>query len=183
MDDHLVALAAETGELVWETQILDYTVNPANQTSGPIVANGKVYSGRSCDPRGGPHGCVITAHDAATGEQLWRRRLIPGPGEPGDETWGDVPFEERGHVGSWMVPSVDPELNLVYVGTSVTSPAPKFMLGGADLRHLYHNSTLALHGDTGEIVWHYQHMNDHWDLDHPFERLLVDTPVRPTPRR
>ena len=179
MDDHLVALAAETGELVWETQILDYTVNPANQTSGPIVANGKVYSGRSCDPRGGPHGCVITAHDAATGEQLWRRRLIPGPGEPGDETWGDVPFEERGHVGSWMVPSVDPELNLVYVGTSVTSPAPKFMLGGTDLRHIYHNSTLALHGDTGEIVWHYQHMNDHWDLDHPFERLLVDTPVRP----
>ena len=106
-------------------------------------------------------------------------RLIPGPGEPGDETWGDVPFEERGHVGSWMVPSVDPELSLVYVGTSVTSPAPKFMLGGADLTHLHHNSTLALHGDTGEIVWHYQHMNDHWDLDHPFERLLVDTPVRP----
>ena len=61
--------------------------------------------------------------------------MIPGPGEPGDETWGDVPFDERGHVGSWMVPSYDPELNLVYVGTSVTSPAPKFMLGGADLTH------------------------------------------------
>ena len=179
MDDHIIALHAETGEVVWDTEILDYTVNPANQTSGPIVANGKAYSGRSCDPRGGPLGCVITAHDAATGEELWRRRLIPGPGEPGDETWGDVPFEERGHVGSWMVPSYDPELNLVYVGTSVTSPAPKFMLGGVDLAHLYHNSTLALHGDTGEIVWHYQHMNDHWDLDHPFERLLVDTPVRP----
>ncbi len=179
MDDHIVALDAETGEVVWDKEILDYTVNPANQTSGPIVANGKVYSGRSCDPRGGPHGCVITAHDAATGEELWRTRLIPGPGEPGDETWGDVPFEERGHVGSWMVPSVDPELNPVYVGTSVTSPAPKFMLGGADLTHLYHNSTLALNGDTGEIVWHYQHMNDHWDLDHPFERLLVDTAVRP----
>ena len=179
MDDHIFALNAETGEVVWDTEILDYRVNPANQTSGPIVANGKAYSGRSCDPRGGPLGCVITAHDAATGEELWRRRLIPGPGEPGDETWGDVPFEERGHVGSWMVPSYDPDLNLVYVGTSVTSPAPKFMLGGVDLAHLYHNSTLALHGDTGEIVWHYQHMNDHWDLDHPFERLLVDTPVRP----
>ena len=181
MDDHLVALDAETGEVVWDTEVLDYTVHPANQTSGPIVANGKVYSGRSCDPRGGPHACVITAHDAATGEELWRTRLIPGPGEPGDETWGDVPFEERGHVGSWMVPSYDPALNLVYVGTSVTSPAPKFMLGGADLTHLYHNSTLALDGDTGAIVWHYQHMNDHWDLDHPFERLLVDTPVRPDP--
>ena len=154
MDDYIIALHAETGEVVWETEVLDYTVNPANQTSGPITAGGKAFSGRSCDPRGGPNTCVITAHDAATGEELWRRRLIPGPGEPGDETWGAVPFEERGHVGSWMVPSYDPELNLVYVGTSVTSPAPKFMLGGADLTHLYHNSTLALDGDTGEIVWY-----------------------------
>ena len=154
MDDHIVALHAETGDVVWDTEILDYRVNPANQTSGPIVAGGKVYSGRSCDPRGGPDGCVITAHDAATGEELWRTRLIPAPGEPGDETWGDVPFEERRHVGSWMVPSVDPELNLVYVGTSVTSPAPKFLLGGTDLTHLYHNSTLALDADTGEIVWY-----------------------------
>ena len=181
MDDHIFALHAETGEVVWDTQILDYTVNPANQTSGPIVALGKVFSGRSCDPRGGPLGCIITAHDPGTGAELWRTRLIPGPGEPGDETWGDVPFEERRHVGSWMVPSVDPALNLVYVGTSVTSPAPKFMLGGVDLTHLYHNSTLALDADTGEIVWYYQHLNDSWDLDHPFERLLVDTAVSPDP--
>ena len=125
--------------------------------------------------------CVITAHDARTGAELWRRRTIPAPGEPGDETWGDVPFEERKHVGAWMVPSYDPELNLVYIGTSVTSPAPKFLLGGTDLQHLYHNSTLALDADTGEIVWYYQHMNDHWDLDHPFERLLVDTAVAPNP--
>ena len=78
-----------------------------------------------------------------------------------------------------MVPSYDPELNLVYIGTSVTSPAPKFLIGGTDNRHLYHNSTLALDADTGEIVWYYQHLNDHWDLDHPFERLLVDTAVTP----
>ena len=180
-DDYLFALDAKTGELVWETQVLDYRVHPANQTSGPIVADGKVVSGRSCAPKGGPHACVIVAHDAATGAELWRRRLIPGPGEPGDESWGGVPFEERRHVGSWMVPSFDPDLNLVYVGTSVTSPAPKFMLGGTDLTHLYHNSTLALDADTGEIVWHYQHLNDHWDLDHPFERLLVDTAVAPDP--
>ena len=180
-DDYVIALDATTGEVVWETEVLDYRVNPANQTSGPIVADGKVISGRSCDPRGGPHACVIVAHDALTGEELWRRRLIPGPGEFGDDTWGDVPFEERGHVGSWMVPSFDPELNLVYLGTSVTSPAPKFMLGGVDKTHLYHNSTLALNADTGEIVWFYQHLNDSWDLDHPFERLLVDTAVRPDP--
>ena len=80
-----------------------------------------------------------------------------------------------------MVPSYDPALNLVYVGTSVTAPAPKFMLGGTDNQHLYHNSTLALDADTGEIVWYYQHLNDHWDLDHPFERILVDTAVAPDP--
>ena len=80
MDDHIFALNAETGEVVWDTEILDYRVNPANQTSGPIVAGGKVYSGRSCDPRGGPNGCVITAHDAATGEELVAH--APHPGHP-----------------------------------------------------------------------------------------------------
>ena len=180
-DGFVYALDAVTGGLAWETQILDYTVNPARHSSGPIVGGGKAISGRSCRPQGGPEACVITAHDAATGAEVWRRRLVPAPGEPGDETWGGVPYEERVHVGSWMAPSYDPELNLVYVGTSVTSPAPKFLLGGAENTHLYHNSTLALDGDTGEIVWYYQHLNDHWDLDHPFERLLVDTAVAPDP--
>ncbi len=181
VDDYVFALDATTGRLAWETQILDYRKNPANQTSGPIIADGKVISGRSCTPQGGPDACVITAHDATTGEELWRTRTIPAPGEPGDETWGDVPFEERKHVGAWMVPSYDPTLNLIYIGTSVTSPAPKFMLGGTNNKHLYHNSTLALDADTGEIVWYYQHLNDHWDLDHPFERLLLDTAVSPNP--
>lgn len=179
VDEHVFALDAQTGDMVWETKILDYKTHPATQTSGPIIANGKVISGRSCMPAGGPDACVITAHDARTGAELWRRRTIPGPGEPGDESWGDVPFEDRRHVGTWMVPSYDPELNLIYIGTSVTSPAPKFMLGGTDKKHLYHNCTLALDADTGEIVWYYQHLNDSWDLDHPFERLLVDTVVRP----
>ena len=167
--------------MVWETQVLDYHENAAMQGAGPIIADGKAVSGRSCLPRGGPEACVVVAHDALTGAEVWRRRLIPGPGEPGDESWGGVPFEERTHVGAWMVPSYDPALDLVYLGTSVTSPAPKFMLGGVDNQHLYHNSTLALDADTGEIRWYYQHLNDHWDLDHPFERILVDTAVAPDP--
>ena len=178
-DDYVYALNTTTGALTWETQIFDYRVHPARHSSGPIIANGKVISGRSCRPRAGPISCVITAHDATTGMELWRTSLIPAPGEPGDETWGGVPYEERMHVGSWMVPSYDPDLNLIYVGTSVTSPAPKFMLGGIENQHLYHNSTLALDGDSGDIRWYYQHLNDHWDLDHPFERLLVDTTVTP----
>jgi alcohol dehydrogenase (cytochrome c) len=180
-DNFAYAIDARTGELGWETRILDYR-RGAQHSSGPIVANGKVVSGRSCEPEGGPEACVVTAFDALTGEEVWRTRTIPKPGEPGDETWGDVPYEERRHVGMWMVPSFDPELNRIYVGTSVTSPAPKFMLAGNEEQYLYHNSTLALDGDSGEIVWYLQHSVDHWDLDHPFERLLIDTATAPDPQ-
>ena len=178
-DDYAYALDVETGDIVWETEIFDYREIPAGHSSGPIIADGRVISGRSCRPRGGPESCVILAHDARTGAELWRRRTVPAPGEPGDETWGGVPYERRVHVGSWMPASYDPELRLIFQGTSVTSPAPKFLLGGVENIHLYHNSTLALDVETGEIRWYYQHLNDHWDLDHPFERLLVDTAVAP----
>ncbi len=73
-----------------------------------------------------------------------------GTGEIGERDLGNVPFEKGWHVGSWIVPSYDLELNLIYVGTSVTSSALKFMLGGADLTHLYENSTLALNRHIGE---------------------------------
>ena len=178
-DNYVFGLDVDTGEIAWETKIFDYQVTPVGHSSGPIIANGQVISGRSCRPQGGPESCVILSHDARTGEELWRRRTIPAPGEPGDQTWGGVPYEQRVHVGTWMPPSFDAELGLIYFGTSVTSPAPKFMLGGIENKHLYHNSTLALDVDTGEIRWYYQHLNDHWDLDHPFERILLDTVVSP----
>ncbi|HYR85894.1 MAG TPA: PQQ-binding-like beta-propeller repeat protein [Terriglobia bacterium] len=181
MDNYVYALDAQTGKLAWETQILD-PKKPANASSGPIIANGKIIAGRQCQPGATYEGCIMTAHDAKTGKELWRTSTIPKPGEPGDETWGGVPMEQRWHIGTWMVPSYDPELNLVYFGTSVTIPAPKFILGGNNNKHLYHNSTLALNADTGKIVWYYQHIVDHWDLDHPFERMLVDTAVAPSAR-
>jgi len=81
----------------------------------------------------------------------------------------------------WMVPSYDPETKRLYVGTSVTAPAPKFMLGNNKNQYLYHNSTLALDINTGNMIWFFQHVVDHWDLDHPFERLIVDTDVAPDP--
>jgi len=177
-DDYLYALDARSGELQWETKLFDYR-HGAQQTSGPIVANGKVISGRGCEPEGSPAACVILAHDAKTGHELWRRPTIAAAGSEGGKSWGDTPNDERWHVGAWMVPSYDPELNLVFVGTSVTSPAPKFAIAGNDKKYLYHNSTLALNADTGEVVWYYQHIVDHWDLDHPFERLLVETVVAP----
>jgi alcohol dehydrogenase (cytochrome c) len=180
-DDYIYALDAATGSMAWETKILDYKMHHVKQGSAPLVANGVLIAGRNCQPNGGPDACIITGHDARSGKELWRKRTIPKPGEPGSESWGDVPDEKRWHVGAWMIPSYDPELDLVYVGTSVTAPAPKFMLAGNDKQYLYHNSTLALRPKTGETVWYYQHAVDHWDLDHPFERILIDTAVAPDP--
>jgi alcohol dehydrogenase (cytochrome c) len=178
-DDFLFALDSATGKLAWQTRIVDYREDPAQETSGPIIANGKIFSTRGCEVKFTPNGCVITAHDATTGAELWRTRTIPRPGEPGDESWGGVADAARRHVGAWMVPSYDADSNLLIVGTSVTSPAPKYRLAGNDKQYLYHNSTLALDANTGKIVWYYQHVVDHWDLDHPFERLIVDTAITP----
>jgi alcohol dehydrogenase (cytochrome c) len=180
-DNHEYALDVQTGKVLWDTEVLD-PKKPANPSSGPIVVNGKVIAGRQCQPGAGRDSCIITAHDAKTGKELWRTYTIPGPGEPGYDSWGNVPMDQRWHVGNWMVPSYDPSLNLLYVGTSVTIPAPKFILGGNDKKYLYHNSTLAINPDTGKIVWYYQHIVDNWDLDHPFERMLVDTAVTPNAR-
>lgn len=180
-DDYIVGIDANTGLQKYATQILDYRTHPAQQSSGAIIINGKAISGRGCMPAAGPDACVITAHDAETGEELWRLNTIQKPGEGGEDTWGGMPWETRWHVGAWMMPSYDPELNLLYMGTSVTAPSPKFLLAGNDNKYLYHNSTLAINPDDGTIVWYYQHLVDHWDLDHPFERLLVDTEVAPDP--
>ena len=180
VDGRIFAVHAKTATVEWEKQVLDYTMNPANQTSGPIVANGKAYTGWSCYPRGGSGECVITAHDAATGEELWRFLGNPETGGFPAETWTDARFEELSRVGSWVVSSYDPELNLVYIGTSLTSPEP--MPSGVDLTLPYHNNyTVAVDGDTGERAWHYPHLNDYWYLDHSYERLLVDTAVAPAP--
>ena len=142
-----------------------------------------MVSGRSCSARGGPEVCYLAAHDPDTGEQLWRTRTIPRPGEPGDETWGGLADEKRWHVGSWAnVPSYDPELNLIYWGTSVAAPSLEVLRGTAGHDVLYSNSTLATDPDTGKIVWYYQHLpRDNWDLDHVFERYLVDVEVAPDP--
>ena len=73
-DNQMYAVDARTGKLVWETKVLDAKL-PARATAGPIVANGKVITGRQCQPAATHESCVITAHDAATGKELWRTVL------------------------------------------------------------------------------------------------------------
>ena len=98
-EQHLIALHAATGALIWEVPVA------GNFSSGPIVANGHIVSGRSCSPIEGPDVCFIAAYDPDDGSEIWRTRLIPRPDEPGGDTWGDLPYEERRHVGAWGVGS------------------------------------------------------------------------------
>jgi glucose dehydrogenase len=178
-DQHLIAINARTGALAWSVAEAGTGIG---HMAGPIIADGKIVSGRSCAASGGPEVCYIAAHSPDDGREVWRVRIIPRPGEPGDETWGDVPYERRLHVGAWGVGSYDPSLNLVYWGTSVPAPSLEKLRGTAGKDVLFSNSTLAIDARTGRVVWYYQHLpRDNWDFDHVFERILVDVPVSPDP--
>ena len=179
-DAFLVALDARTGEVVWETQRADFREQVA-QTAGPIVVNGKLVAGSRCNPSSPrPGGCFITGHDAATGQELWRVNTAATPDQPGGDTWGGLPLAARRHGSAWMVGSYDPGLDLVYWGTGPPSPLPEKLRGAGKADLLFTNSTLALDPDTGEMVWYFQHLpRDNWDLDHVFERIIVETEVSP----
>ena len=177
-DAYLASLNARTGELNWERRIGDWTVGQ-HYSGGPQVFDGKIITGMS-----GCYyintSCWITAHDADTGEELWRTNTVPRVGEPGGETWGDVPNERRRGGSAWMPASYDAELNLIYIGVAVPIPWGSIQrdTDGGDV--LYTNSTLALNADSGEIEWYFQYIpGGNWDLDHPFERLVVETEVTP----
>ena len=180
-DAYLVALDVNTGQVVWEEQVGDWTV-AHHYSGGPQIFNGKVVAGMSGCYFINSGGCWISAHDVSSGEELWRTYTIPRPGEFGDETWGDIPLESRFGGSAWIAPSFDPDLNLIFYGVAVPIPWGSAQRGTGDGDVLYTNSTLALDGDTGEIVWYFQHIpNEEWDLDHPFERLVVETAVSPNP--
>ncbi len=181
-DAFIVALDARTGELVWETQRADYRERVA-QTAGPTIVNGKLINGSRCNPSSPrPGGCFITAHDVDTGEELWRINTAATADQPGGDTWGGLPRSARRHASAWMVGSYDPELNLVYWGTGPPAPLPESLRGAGKADLLYTNSTLALDPDTGDMAWYFQHLpRDNWDLDHVFERMIVETEVSPNP--
>lgn len=179
-DAYLISLNARTGEVTWEHKVGDWEVGQ-HYSGGPQVLDGKIIAGMS-----GCYyintSCWVTAHDPDTGDELWRVNTVPRVGEPGGETWGDVPNEQRRGGSAWMPASYDPELDLIFIGIAVPIPWGTIQRDtqGGDV--LYTNSTLALDPDTGEIVWYFQHIpGGNWDQDHPFERLVVETEVTPDP--
>jgi alcohol dehydrogenase (cytochrome c) len=174
-DGFVVALDAATGALVWETQRADFNKGYF-ASSGPMIANGIVIAQINGCQNFKEEGCFITGHDADTGEELWRTSTIARPGEPGGDTWGDLPYELRGGGDQWITGSYDPELNLYYVGIAQPKPwVPSSRGLTTEDDALYTGSTLAIEPETGEIKWYYQHSpGEALDWDDVFERLLID---------
>ena len=179
-DAYMVALDAPTGTVRWETRIADREKGYTN-SSGPIVASGRVINGINGCERFYEDSCFITAHDARTGRELWRTLTIARPGEPGGDTWGDLPLELRGGGDVWMAGSWDPELGLVYFGTAQAKPWVAASRGlSTSAATLYANSTLALEVGTGRIAWHFAHVpGESLDMDEAFERVLIDIDGQP----
>ena len=109
-----------------------------------------------------------------TGEEVWRTHTIPGPGEPGHETWkDDSDAWATGGGSTWVTGSYDPELNLVYWGTA--NPGPDWDSAYRPGDNLWTDSTIAIDATTGEFVWGFQHTpNDPYDYDSIAEKTLVD---------
>ena len=184
-DGFLLALDAKTGKLRWETKV----DNGGQTAGGLLVADGKVISNRTCE-QSQRENCFIAAHDARTGKEVWRFYTTAAPGEPGGDTWADMPAQERA-AGPWGLPgSYDPKRKVLYWGVANPNPYTRLARHGrADAvslsapANLYSNSTVALDVATGKLLWYYQELpGDDWDADHNQERILVRTRLNPDPR-
>jgi alcohol dehydrogenase (cytochrome c) len=171
-DSYLLALDARTGAIRWEAQTADYR-DGEGHAHPPLIADGKVFIGMA----GGDFAArgKLQAFDAETGEHIWTFYTIPGPEDPGAETWDwNAAFPPRG-AATWNTISFDPELNLVYASTGQPSPWTTATRGLGD--SLYTNSIVAVDADTGELRWHYQLVPaDQWDRA-AYESMLVDLPI------
>lgn len=165
-DSHLVALDAQTGEVVWETATEDYRLGYGH-TSPPLIVNGKAILGSTGGEAGGRG--YIAALDARSGEMLWRTYTIPLPGEPNSETWETYPMCGA----AWYVGSFDPVRNIYYMATGQPCPWSEVQRGTGG--SLYANNILAMNPDTGEILWNFELApHDNFDWDSPFESTLTE---------
>jgi alcohol dehydrogenase (cytochrome c) len=178
IDGRLIAIDAKTGRPAWNIEVgdpkLGYSI-----THAPLIVKDKVIVGVA----GGEYGIrgYIAAYDARTGKEVWRFYTVPGPGEPGNETWAKESWQHGG-APAWLSGSYDPALNLVYWGTG--NPGPDWNGDDRDGDNLYSDSALALDADTGKLKWHFQFTpHDEYDYDAAQIPVLVDTEWKGTPRK
>ncbi len=178
LDGHLVALDRITGRVQWDTTVVDYKLG-YSITVAPLVVKDKVIIGVA----GGEFGVrgLLDAYDAKTGKRVWRFWTVPGPGEPGHETWTGTSWQQGG-AGTWTTGSFDPDLNLVYWGTG--NPGPDYDGEVRPGDNLYSCALIALDADTGRLKWHFQftpHDVHDWDSNHV--PVLVDATMDGRPRK
>jgi alcohol dehydrogenase (cytochrome c) len=168
----LYALDARTGKITWRTEI----AKGKQQTAGPTVIHGKVLVGMTgCGRRPVTERCFISAYDADTGKLAWKFYTVALSNEPGGDTWGGLPDDQRAGTESWIAGTFDPESNTTYWGTAQAKPWRRDLRGSKDGATLFANSTLALDPDSGKLKWYYSHApGESLDLDEVFERTLID---------
>ena len=169
IDAHLIAIDAKNGKPLWDKKIgrpeAGYSL-----THAPLIIKDKVIIGVA----GGEYGIrgLIAAYDAHTGAEAWHFNTIPGPDEPGHETWQNDAWKTGG--GSiWVTGSYDPDLNLTYWG--IGNPGPDWNGDSRPGDNLYTDSVVALDADTGKLKWHYQFSpHDEFDYDSVEIPVLAD---------
>ena len=169
LDNSLIALDARSGRVLWEQRIAD-TLDGYTMTGAPLVLDNKVIVGMS----GGEMGVrgFLAAFDASDGHFLWRFDTIPGPGQPGNETWAGNSWK-TGSGATWLTGSYDAELRLLY--WAVGNPGPDYDPVNRKGDNLYSCSVLALDPDTGRLVWYYQFSpHDTHDWDSNEDLILAD---------
>jgi alcohol dehydrogenase (cytochrome c) len=173
-----VALDAKSGSVVWDVEVADYRTG-YSITAAPLAIQDKIIVGIS----GGEYGIrgFLDAYDAKTGERLWRFYTIPGPGDPGHETWEGDSWKTGG-APTWVTGSFDPQLNLIYWGTG--NPSPDFNGEVRKGDNLFSSSVIALDANTGKLKWHFQFTpHDVHDWDACQIPVLVDREFRGRQRK
>ena len=179
LDNHVVALDAVTGREVWRVEVENSKQCGCNITSAPLIVKDMVITGVT----GGDsaHRGYLNAFDAKTGRHRWRFWTIPGPGEPGHETWKGDSWKYGGG-STWITGTYDPELDLIFWG--VGNPAADFYGESRKGDNLYTESVVALDADTGKLEWYYQEIPyDVWDYDAAYELVLLDIEVKGAQRK
>jgi PQQ-dependent dehydrogenase (methanol/ethanol family) len=189
LDGNTVAIDANSGKEVWRTKVADYQKGETI-TMTPLVAAGKVLVGMS----GGEMGARgrLTALDEGSGSVAWigyttgpDTDVLIGPDyhppyaqdagkDLGVKTWPAGMWQHGGGtVWGWL--SYDPELKLVYYGTSNPGPWNAEQRPGDNK---FTAGVFARDIDTGHVKWFYQSTpHDLFDHDDINEIILADVPA------
>jgi len=180
LDARLVALDTKSGRPRWSATVADMKAG-YSVTLAPLVVKDKVIIGVG----GGDLGIrgYIAAYNAETGKEVWRFYTIPGPGEPGHETWEKCPPASQafcddnawmhGGASVWVTGSYDPALNMTYWG--IGNAGPDYNPAQRPGDNLYAASVVALDADSGKLRWHYQFTpSDPYDYDSVQIPVLAD---------